>query len=54
MLKKLFPFLDWRFSREDFRAGLLVGFFRLTVVANFLSKPAKDGFVHAVPGGVTA
>jgi len=26
---------------------LLIGFFRLTVVANFLSKPVMDGFVHA-------
>ncbi len=26
---------------------LLIGFFRLTVVANFLSKPVMDGFIHA-------
>jgi SulP family sulfate permease len=26
---------------------LLIGFLRLTVVANFLSKPVMDGFVHA-------
>jgi sulfate permease, SulP family len=26
---------------------LLIGFFKLTVVANFLSKPVMDGFVHA-------
>ena len=26
---------------------LFIGFFRLTVVANFLSKPVMDGFVHA-------
>lgn len=26
---------------------LLIGFFKLTVVANFLSKPVMDGFIHA-------
>jgi SulP family sulfate permease len=26
---------------------LLIGFFRLTEIANFLSKPVMDGFVHA-------
>ncbi|MEA2068199.1 MAG: SulP family inorganic anion transporter, partial [Verrucomicrobiota bacterium] len=26
---------------------LLIGFFKLTVVANFLSRPVMDGFVHA-------
>lgn len=26
---------------------LVIGFFKLTVVANFLSKPVMDGFVHA-------
>lgn len=26
---------------------LIIGFFRLTVVANFLSKPVMDGFIHA-------
>ncbi|MDF7826636.1 SulP family inorganic anion transporter [Pontiellaceae bacterium B12227] len=26
---------------------LLIGFFKLTVVANFISKPVMDGFVHA-------
>jgi len=26
---------------------LLIGFFKLTVVANFLSRPVLDGFVHA-------
>ena len=26
---------------------LLIGFFRLTVIANFLSKPVMDGFIHA-------
>ncbi len=26
---------------------LIIGFFKLTVVANFLSKPVMDGFVHA-------
>ncbi len=26
---------------------LLIGFFRLTAIANFLSKPVMDGFIHA-------
>jgi SulP family sulfate permease len=26
---------------------LMIGFFKLTVVANFLSKPVMDGFIHA-------